>query len=245
MLSALALVVTLPSPALAGASGDRPRLEPQSDARSPDDLATLDARGAAESIGVVLADIQALSPKDRAAAGASLAILSVECPYTRASRQIPFALLETVSSIDPSQVDPLVDTDLATLQRGLKTHIAVSDALDRELAMPAPGDALFGAPGLLDRAAMERSPDLLGETTLFVDHVPERVAALGPETIEVITQHTHRVDRTTGHIWTLTPQIRGWHAALQRLLPFVTDPDARMRVQRAVEMLDRYRGMGC
>ncbi|MEZ4322897.1 MAG: hypothetical protein R3F61_35855 [Myxococcota bacterium] len=215
------------------------------DGMTLDELAQVDPRGTFTSIQYVLADIQALSPKDRAGAAASLALLSVTCPYTRASRQLPLALQQVVSTIDPEDLDPLVEQDWKYLQNGLDAHVAVYDALDAQLALPRPGDALHGAPGLLDRAGMKRSTDLVGDTALLVDQIPTLAESLPQATLDHIDQHAQRYEALTGHTAVLKMQMRGWYLALKRILPFVVDPDARMRLQRATYVVESYLGMGC
>jgi len=211
------------------------------------DLAETDVRGAYHTIEQVRHDLAALDPADRALAAASMQELVVTCAYTRASVQLPVALHQLVMSLEPSHVVPLVDRDVAYLQRGLAAHVAVLDTLGvAGLSSPKPGDALFGLGGpgtMVDRATLESGGHPVEATAVLVQAIPNGLQEGG--VLDRIRWHTEQVERVTDHPWTLMPHTRGWHRALRRLEPFVVNPEQQQRVREAIELLDDYAGRGC
>ena len=135
------------------------------------ELSRVDVRGTVRSIEVILEDVQALSPQQRAEAAESLRVLSVTCPYTRASLQLPIALHRGVVDVDIDHIDGFVQRDWAYLWRGLTAHVAVLDALGVDLPQPTPGDYLYGkgdATMMVDRSTLGAAVDAVEATVPLV-----------------------------------------------------------------------------
>jgi hypothetical protein len=208
----------------------------------------VDVRATAQSIDEMLLDVQQLSPEQRATATESMRILSVNCPFTRASMQLPIALHEAVGRIAPGQIDPLVQTDWMYLRHGLATHVALLDALSIDLPQPVPGDHLYiegdavliiGRDALVAAAApIQAAAPLIEQITPLVDEIDE-------PTMELIRLHSHLAGDAIGHPWTLGRQLGGWEKALRRIEPFVDDADTRAQIGAMIEVLDRYGEQGC
>jgi len=211
-----------------------------------DELTRADVRGTARSIALTLQDIEALTPERRAAVTESYRVLSVNCPYTRASMMLPLALHAEVMGIDAHGLHPLVQRDWANLQRGLTAHVAVVAALGGDLASPEPGDHLFGAgPELLaDRHALLASPDPIGRTWPLVRAISFLVNGLDGPTTERIELARQEVDKAVGQA-TMGLHLGGWENALRKIEPFVDDDVVRGRIQRMIEVSSHWGSQGC
>lgn len=208
---------------------------------------TAGARGNALAVQMILADVQALSPVRRAEAAESLRILSVTCPYTRASVQLPTMLHATLGELR-FEVDPVIADDWEHLVRGVATHVALLDALGADLPRPARGDGLFGrgAPGIyVDRPTLEAHPDPIAATTPLIDGIPALVQGMSDTWRQRIDEHAARFERITGHGPTLFAQVIGWHHALRALAPHVHDPADRARIDAMIGALAAWSDTGC
>jgi hypothetical protein len=215
-----------------------------------------DTQGTLRSIEAVAATVRGLSATDREDAAASLGALSVSDPFTRAALQLPFALNVVVAQIPPEAFEPAERAAWSSLQRGLATHVAALDALDVDLAVPRPGDPLYGADvPLLDREALLASDDPLGATAALIDAIiplargtdaPTRARVdAASDHVEAVTGLTRPCPRgphaaVPGQPWTLGMQLGGWHDALQRAEPFAVDPAAEAKVQDMLAALAAY-----
>ncbi len=228
----------------AGPAPAHPDPSPSGEAIALHALATVDVRGAHDSIARVRSDVQALAPAQRAEAAASLRVLSVDSAYVRASVQLAFALQRALDDVDPAQIDPIVHADLDHLQRGLEHHVAVLDALGADLPEPAPGDALHvhaGTEAIVDLDALLDASDPLWATRALLDVIPDRP----PEALEpTIELHGARVSAITDDPWTISGPIGGWQGALRRLEPFA-EGEAAIEIGDALDALDRYPKRGC
>lgn len=204
-------------------------------------LAVTDVRGANEAVDTLRLDLERLPAPAREEVAAGLRELTVSCALTRASVQIPLALHPLVMGIDPDDVDPLVDRDVASLQRGLSAHVALLEGLGvGSLPLPEPGDALYdvGPPGAsIDRAQLELAPSPLAACQPLVTAIAE---APDDAILEGLVRQRIALERLTGHDWAFQGLLAGWHAALRRIEPFVVDPATAGRVHEAVELLDQY-----
>lgn len=207
--------------------------EPLADLHATSELSRVDVRGTAASITAVLQAIQQLEPEARAEAIASLRYLSVNCPYTRAALQLPFALHARVKGIDAETLDPFIARDWRTLQEGLATHVAVLEALEVDLALPPSLDA----------------------TREVVQAIPTAATAIDEETMYLIELRSEQLEAATGigrpcprgpwsiqpgHPWTLGLQLGGWSDALRRLRPFVKDPATGKDIDAMRALLDDF-----
>jgi hypothetical protein len=211
-----------------------------------EELTRVDVRGTARSIELTLQDIERLSPERRAEVVEAYRVLSVNCPFTRASMQLPFALHDVVIEIDAGAMDPLVQRDWANLQRGLTTHVAVVRALGGDLALPAPGDHLYGLGDalLVDRDALLDSPDPIAATMPLIGEITNlgrQLDGLASERIEV---SRHEVDSAIGQA-TLGLHLGGWENALRRIEPFVHETHNRARIEAMIEALSSWGSQGC
>jgi len=221
-----------------------------------DELSRVDVRGTAQSIALIARQIHDLDPQARAQAADSLRILSVSDPYTRSAMQLPIALHRVVQGIPAESLEPLVQKDWLTLQEGLTTHVAVLDALGVDLPMPGPGDPLHGHEDLLvDRGTLLTMDDPILATSLLIHELTSLAEQVAPPTSERIERHSDRVEEATGigrpcprgphavlpgQPWTLGMQLGGWHDALRRVEPFVTEPSAQAQVAAMVKVLDAH-----
>lgn len=224
---------------------------------TPSDVVRADVRGTTQSVEAVVQQLERLEPARKAEAAASLRFLSVNDPYTRAAMQLPFALQQVAAGIDADRLDGFVQRDWQMLQRGLNAHIAALEALDVDLARPAPGDVLYGAKGMSDLQALRSSKDPLVPTLQWIEQLPalaEKAEPIG----ELLDVHAARVEEATGvtrpcprgpwsvlpgQPWTLGMELGGWHDALRRLQPFVHDPEVAARVEAMIEVIDAWGAM--
>ncbi len=170
----------------------------------------------AASIDDAHARVIALSPSERADAVASLAVLSAEDPYVRASLQIPLAL-DAVVRRRSREVPRAAREDWAALERLLASHVAVLEVLQVD-------------------DVLEPSTDLVGTTLQTVDSLSERAARVDPERAVDLDAHNDRLEWTTGvirpcprgpwavlpgHSWTLGMELREVEQQLAALEPLV------------------------
>lgn len=207
----------------------------------------------------VESDLRALSAADRAATGASFRALVVEDPFTRATVQLPLALSLAADQVDESVLSTKQRDDWRALTAGLHRHAAVYRELDADLRLPLPGDNLFDLQEalLVDETLLLAADDPLVPTWALVDSVPalidpvhgllnrpDTVDGTGSQPLDRVRFHTGRINRITGHPWTLRPQLAAWRAALHPLAIGIEDPSERHRVERMVALLDSFLGDG-
>lgn len=207
----------------------------------------VDVRGTVRSIELLQQRVAALSPDQRATVAESMRFLSVNCPFTRAALQLPFALHQAVARVDPDRIDPLVLTDWQYLRHGLATHVSVLEDLGVELAQPAPGDHLHGRREgtTLDREALANTADPIAATATLVDQITLLVDQLDEPTMEALGLHRDQVTHTLDHPSTLGRQLGGWENALRRVEPFAADLETQAQIRQMIATLDRFGGQGC
>lgn len=176
------------------------------------------------------AKVAAMPDHDRADAVASLAVLSTNDPYVRASLQIPLALTTLVQRRSKA-VPPAAREAWSVLEQRLQTQVAVLDALQVDLAFPTGRDALARADHelLVDRAMLASSSDPVGITNRYVRALPELAALVDRDRAVDLDAHNDRVEATTGvirpcprgpwavlpgHSWTLGMELRKVEEAL-------------------------------
>jgi len=198
------------------------------------DLVRVDVRGTRASMAAVRSKVEALSEERRQTASRSLAWLVAHDPYTEVALALPFALEPLVAELSADHVDRLVHHDLSALQAGLADHVALLEAL--------------GVAPVAAEAPLAHPRALLAE-------LPTRVEGLDEPTRQAIHDHSERVEAATGQVrpcprdvhtsfpaqpWTLGMHLGGWHDALRRLEPFVTDAGARAEVEAMIALLDAH-----
>ena len=198
-----------------------------------EDLSRVDVRGTTASIVEIASTIDALAPERRAEAVASLAFLVANDPYTRAAIQVPATLHSVVASIPSERLDPFVRNDWETLQEGLAVHVALLASLGADVKAPLGVDVMAGV----------------------IAKLPVQAERLDASMLAQIAQHSDRMETATnvirpcprgpwaiapGQPWTLGMQLGGWHDALRRIEPFVTDPDVHAQVTGLIQVLDAY-----
>jgi hypothetical protein len=180
-----------------------------------------------QSVERVQEQVLALTPGDRAQAVDSLRFLYVNCPYTRAALQLPFALQELASAVDPDGLDPAARADWGQLQAGLAVHVAVLESLGIDGAGQSP--MIAGIPGL--------------------------AAEIDAETLDLIELHSARVEQLTGiarpcprgpwsvlpgQPWTLGAQLTGWTDLLVSLEPLAVEATAQQGIADMAALLQAY-----
>ena len=193
-------------------------------------------------------DVAAADDAGCAATPEALRVLQVTCPYNRASVQLPLVLHALVSETDPEALDPLIQSDWAYLRKGLDAHVAVLDALDADLPLPAEGDYLYGrlypdAP--ITRAQLADAEDPVWVTRTLLSSIQFVVSEYDDATLATIDEHVAVVESKTAGQWPLKVQIMGWRAALQRMQPFLEDEAHKDQVAQLIFAIDEYVGLRC
>jgi hypothetical protein len=207
-----------------------------------------DTQSTAASVQTVLDHVQSLPPDQRQELADAAAVLMVNCPYRRASAQLPMALHLTVSSIQPEDVAPEARAELAALQQGLALHVELLDAIGGGLATPTVGDALFdhAAPGtLIDADMLQSAADPMASTQLLVSAIPDLVDTLDDNESDRIGHNVETAYTYLDAPVLLTHQVLGWHYSLDALSPHVTDPAAQAQVQSMLRALWDFSWQGC
>ena len=171
------------------------------------------------------------------------AVLMVNCPYNRASFQLPIAMQSVVARYNADQQHNVISEDWRRLQQGLTMHVQVLDALGGgQLLTPLNGDHLMQMnPALvLDRGQLATSPDPVGDTLALLEQVGELVEGYDMETMAKIEAASGPLAEATGDQWTLKLQIIGWRAALQRMEPFAQDAKMKADIRQMIEAMDAY-----
>lgn len=197
----------------------------------------------------VLERLRQARPRDRAALKVAIGNLSVSCPYTRASLQLPLVLEQVVSSLAAEDLAPHARAPWTELQRGLKAHVALLDAMGVDLRLPAAGDHLLWATegrAIVDRTTLAASPDPIGDTMQLIARNDAIVEAMDDATRASIERDSGTVyaviQPMTTTMYHLTAR---WHEALRTLAPSVQDPTDRARLERLIRVLDEHEKQGC
>lgn len=213
-----------------------------------EDLSRVDVRGTTTATEAVLKQVRSLTPAQRSKAAESLRVLTLNCPYTRATVQVPLAVHRVVMGIDPEGIDAFVRRDWAMLQRGLTAHVAIFDALEADLPLPETADYLFveaDTPVIVTREALLASPDPLAATWPLVEGNERLVEGYDQGTRDHIEHHIQRMREDTLHPWALASHTQGWMDALRRIEPFVSDANTKAAVRDLIDLLDAHSRQGC
>jgi hypothetical protein len=213
-----------------------------------DELMFADVRGAARATEIVRDDLRALSPEARAEVAASMEVLVRNCPFTRASVQLPRALHRVVMETPLGEIDGgYAQSDWLSLRRGLTAHVEALDAMGAHLPLPETGDYLYeaGDGWLLDDAALARADDPVAATLPLLHRVRPLVEGYDRATADRIDLHRRRIEGHTMHGWVLSEHVWAWRDALVRMAPFVAEPEAKARVQAMLEALEALGREGC
>lgn len=198
------------------------------------------------TIDQALERLERLSPSQRARLTKSMRVLAVNCPYTRASLQLPIALSEVVSRIDAAQIDPPMQDAWRELERGLKVHVAVLDVMGVDLGLPSPGDHLYTMAdprGGVDRATLTASSDPIGDTVRLIDQNDALVAAFDDGTRDLIAQQVDAAYPLMGPT-SMSDQVGGWQHSLVRIAPFASD-EVKGGIEQMIAALDQHASQGC
>jgi len=199
------------------------------------------------SVDEMLRHLESLPPRQRAVLTEAMGTLVVNCPYTRASLQLPLVMHAVISRIDTSHIDPDARDAWRELQRGLEVHVALLDTIGVDLRSPTPGDHLHGAadPGaMVDRTTLAASADPIGTTMRLIEQNNALVDALDEETKDLIRGLNDTAYARMGQT-TMFHQTDRWHQALRRIAPSVTDVEAKGQVDAMLEALSAHDEHGC
>jgi len=223
-------------------------LEQVIDGLSFDELLLADARGAALGMELVRDDLARLDPATRTEVAASMHLLVRNCPYTRASVQLPRALHRVLQETPLGAVDGgYAQSDWVQLRRGLKAHVEALDLLGAHLPLPETGDYLYrtDADWLVDDAGLAASPDPIADVLRLIEQVDPLVSGYDGVTRDVIAHHQERVSDRTGQHWVLSRHVWSWRDALTRLEPFVEEPATKAKVRQMLDALNTLGMDGC
>ncbi len=219
--------------------------------------ADVDVEAAAHSMTMVSETVRTLSPESREQAAESLRFLSVNCPYTRAALQLPFAMQAALAQIDPEGLDPVARRDLAHLAEGLQAHVDALEALGVDLSLPQPGDHLHGwdGPMMVDVQELQAAEEPVLLAWPLVHEISAIATQIDEPTMELIHLHSDLVESRTGverpcprgpwsirpgHPWTLGMQLSDWHEALRHLEPLARDRGVQNQISTMVDLLEAY-----
>jgi hypothetical protein len=213
-----------------------------------DELVYVDVRGATQAMEMVRDQVRALDPSARTEVAESMNFLARNCPYTRASIQLPRAMHQVFVETPLGSIDALAQSDWEYFRRGLTAHVDTHAAMGVALPLPESGDYLFRAapqPWLVDEQALRGAANPMVPTESLLAQVDDLVEGIDESTMEGIRFHTGRVDHHIGHSWTLSNHLQGWREALLKIEPHLTEPEAQAKVRQMLEALDRYGRQGC
>ena len=195
-----------------------------------------------------LVEVQGLSPKQRTELSANVRVLTVNCPYTRASWQLPLVLDRVVSELGPDLVEePQAREEWEGLRRGLRSQVAMLDLMGVDLAYPQPGDYLVSAAdpeALVDRATLLQLADPVGATMHLLESNDDLTSSMDESTQHLIRRNADSAYELMGPT-SMYEQNDGWLRALRRVAPAVSDPVARRRVEAMIKALDLHASQGC
>ena len=207
-----------------------------------------DLRGTVTSIEAVRDQVQTLDGKALKEAQDASAVLMQNCPYNRASFQLPFVMQQVAHKYDAEFQDERIQDDWRRFQRGLDAHAETLVLLSGgELTKPGKKDYLaqVDAQFIATRGDLAKSSDPLGETQEFMRLIPDLVDAYDDETKAKIDAATPVLAMATGDQWTLKAQLIGWRSAIEKIEPFVTDPEMSNDLLNIKVAIAYYLGQFC
>lgn len=205
------------------------------------------AQGTTRGVRVARERIDALSGTDRLEARLAAHLLMGNCPWNRASVQLPIALSLVAARHDPARMDPEVGAEWRRLQVGLAEHVALLDQFGvTALRAPLPGDYLATHTDVIvTRAQLDAAADPLAVTRALVDQIPALVAGYDLATGEFIEMDRLQLQAHTAGAWPYPDLLDGWRVALVALEPKVRDEALLRDVRAMISVLEAYGGSGC
>jgi hypothetical protein len=173
--------------------------------------------------------------------------ITATCPYRRASFQLAIALQLEVSRVDAATLDPFLQLDWYHLDKGLRTHVGVLDALGVELDDLTETDHLHRLPAAAKttRGALAASSDPVRDTLPLLEAIEPVVRGYDTATSDQISADYEVLRDALASDGLLDDQMEGWRRALERMTPFLEDPALAGRVQQWRAALDRLLEQGC
>ncbi len=205
--------------------------------------ALLEARegveAAAHNLEILHGDVAAMKPEAKAEMRAAVVELIVNCPYNRASLQLPL-LLE-------GELAPHDDPELADLKAALARHVDLLEALELDsLELPKAGDNLFeGVAAVHTRASLAAHPDPVGETRVLVDQIKPMVQAYSDETLSRLDAARAVTRPASREQWPLGNQLVGYSVELERVILVTEDEAVRTDARIWLDLLHGYMATSC
>lgn len=224
------------------------KVNPNAIAMDPHEHAISDVRGTLTSIEHIRDQVMAMDAKRRSEVQRASAVLMVNCPYNRASFQLPIALNRLASRYEADAQHDLIRDDWRRLRQSLSAHVEALDVLGGgDLATPAKGDYLvkLAPEHVVDRAHLDRTLEPVGATMGLMLEISELVDAYDEETKAKIDAASATLASATGDQWTLQLQLIGYKAALERMQPFIEDEAMKADVRQMITGVAYYLGQFC
>ena len=190
--------------------------------------------------------MDSLPKRSRARVEAASHTLVRNCPFNRASVQIPIAMRAVLARHDASTLPTEAQPGWKALQEGLDAHVATLGAIGAAaLPLPAEGDYLHHVDGLVDGRALVRLDDPLTPTYRLVDGVSSLVQGYDEATLDRIGAAQEVMRAPTSDTWTLKWHSIGWREGLLALDPALAGHPAQADVQRMIDTLSRLFEQSC
>lgn len=193
------------------------------------------------------ARIDALQGPDRLEARLAANLLLGNCPWNRASVQLPVALALVAGRHDAARLDGEVGDAWLRLQLGLAEHVALLDPFGvTALRAPLPGEYLANHPDVvLTRIQLHAAADPLAATRPLLDQIPALVDSYDLATREFIEMDSLQLRHHTAEQWPYAGLLDGWREALVALEPKIRDEALLRDVRAMIDALDAYGQTGC
>lgn len=201
---------------------------------------------AAEDVTAYAARVAALEPLVRPAVEEAVGSLQVDCPYNRASFQLPVALALAAGSVEGRGLEPEARATWRAVRSGLVAHAAAVDALaGPDWRMPAPGENLHGLDAIVSRAELEAAEDPIATTTALLVQITATVDDYDDATTARIEAASDTLRPFEASPWRLKLALLGWKAGLEAVAPQLTDATERARLEAMIAAIDLFASTRC
>ncbi|MFT4626507.1 MAG: hypothetical protein ACI8PZ_005184 [Myxococcota bacterium] len=211
------------------------------------DAVRADVHGATEGIHQLAAHTRTWDAATRAAVRDAARELATQCPYNRATMQLP-QVLDGVLARTAGAIPAIHREHAGVLAAGVSAHVALLTAIGAaDLPTPLHSDYLSKLPpaALVSGASLRADPDPIGRTRALLDVLPGLVEGYDPITVDRIDAATATMAAATRDQWPMKLHMLTWRDGIQDLALVAETEAARAELKAADDLLDTLLQQRC